>query len=108
MDLRGFRPENEGCVFEIEQLITFVPLRRVLLLVDDSTDLPFLETTLHATWRVMPGDSPNALLSNQRLRILRASSANRRSLDTLMGVLCENFEGQPAAAERIASLSATS
>jgi hypothetical protein len=108
MDLRGFTPENEGCVFEIEQLITFVPLRRVLLLVDHSTDLAFLETKLHATWRVMPGDSPNALLSKQRLRILRASSAKRRSLDTLMGVLCENFEGQPAGAERIASLPAIS
>jgi hypothetical protein len=108
MDLRGFTPKNRGCVFEIEQLIAFIPLRRVVLLVDDSTDLPFLETTLHAIWRVMPGDSANALLSKQRLRILRASSAHRRTLDTLLGLLCESFEGQPGVAGRIASLPAIS
>jgi hypothetical protein len=105
MDLRGFTPKNRGCIFEIEQLIAFIPLRRVVLLVDDSTDLPFLETTLHATWRVMPDDSANALLSKQRLRILRASSAHRRTLDTLLGLLCESFEGQPAVAGELQAFS---
>jgi hypothetical protein len=108
MDLRGFTPKNRGCIFEIEQLIAFIPLRRVVLLVDDSTNLPFLEKTLHATWRVMPGNSANALLSKPQLRILRASSAHRRTLDTLLGLLCESFEGQPAVAGRIASFPAIS
>ena len=108
MDLRGFTPKNRGCIFEIEQLIAFIPLRRVVLLVDDSTNLPFLEKTLHATWQVMPSNSANALLSKPRLRILRASSAHRRTLDTLLGLLCESFEGQPAVAGRIASFPAIS
>jgi hypothetical protein len=76
--------------------------------VDDSTNLSFLEKTLHATWRVMPGNSANALPSKPRLRILRASSAHRRTLDTLLGLLCESFEGQPAVAGRIASFPAIS
>jgi hypothetical protein len=43
MDLRGLKPKNRGCIFEIEQLIASVPLRRIVLLTDGSTDFSLLE-----------------------------------------------------------------
>ena len=46
MDLRGFSPSNRGCIFEIEQLIASVPVPRIVLLIDRTTDRPFLEQTL--------------------------------------------------------------
>jgi hypothetical protein len=58
MDLRGFGPTNRGCIFELAQLIASVSLHRIVLLVDASTDVPFLEQTRQAAWRAMPGDSP--------------------------------------------------
>lgn len=91
MDLRGFTSKNQGCIFEIEQLIVSVPLQRIVLLVDRSTDVPFLDQTLQRAWRTMPTDSPNAIAGEHRVRILQASSSHRRTLDALLGLLGESF-----------------
>ena len=45
MDLRGFSERNAGCVFEIHELFRFVPLDRVLFIVDAQTDDNFLQRT---------------------------------------------------------------
>ena len=89
MDLRGFTPANRGCIFEIEQLIAAVPVDRIVLLVDGSTDVPFLERTLEDAWRAMPGGSPNVVAGQHRLRVLQSSESHGRTLATLLGLLCE-------------------
>jgi hypothetical protein len=90
MDLRGFTRAHQGCVFEIEQLIASAPLRRIVLLVDASTDAPFLEQTLQRAWRAVPDGSPNAGGgTHQRLRILHASPSHRQTLESLLGLLCQ-------------------
>jgi hypothetical protein len=48
MDLSGFSPSNQGCTYELGQLIDRVPTSRIVLLVDTATDLGFLRTTLQA------------------------------------------------------------
>ena len=42
MDLRAFSPRNQGCLFELQSLLDIVPVARIVLLVDASTDVPFL------------------------------------------------------------------
>ena len=91
MDLRGFSPSNRGCIFEIEQLIASVPVPRIVLLIDRTTDRPFLEQTLQDGWRAMPGDSPNYRAGDHRLRVLLASASHQRDVDTLIGLLCESI-----------------
>jgi hypothetical protein len=61
MDLRAFTSEKKGCIFELGTLIDEVPLRRVVLLIDQATDEPFLRQTLADLWREMKPQSPNAL-----------------------------------------------
>jgi hypothetical protein len=95
MDLRGFTAANQGCIFEIEHLVTTVPLHRVVLLVDSSTDIPFLEQTLRRAWSTMTHDSPNAGAGRHSLRILQAS-LGARTLDVLLGLLCEIFDRSSA------------
>jgi hypothetical protein len=90
MDLRGFNCEKRGCAFEIEMLIQSVPVKRIVFLVDDSTDSPFLEQTLHRAWRNMPSNSPNAGSGRQQIRLIQATG-HRRTLDSLLGFLCEGF-----------------
>jgi hypothetical protein len=87
MDLRGFTSKHQGCIFEIEQLIASVPLQRIVLLVDPSTDVPSLEQILQRTWRTIPTDSPNAIAGEHQVRILQASSSHRRTLNALLGLL---------------------
>ena len=91
MDLRGFTVANRGCIFEIEELIAAVPVDRILLLVDRSTDLSFLERTLMEAWRAMPADSPNVVAGQHQLRVLQASRRQGMTLANLQGLLCARF-----------------
>jgi hypothetical protein len=59
MDLRDFGPDNQGCVFELQALLDLVPAQRVALLVDQSTRLDFLNTTIDACLARVPASSPN-------------------------------------------------
>jgi tetratricopeptide (TPR) repeat protein len=47
MDLRGFAANNQGCIFELQQLVTRGPAGQVFLTVDDTTDRSLLDMTLH-------------------------------------------------------------
>jgi hypothetical protein len=89
MDLRGFKQKNQGCIFEIEQLIAWVSLRRVVILSDGRTDLPLLEQVIRQAWRVLPSGSPNMAGECSQLRILKVSTNHRRTLKVLLGLLCE-------------------
>jgi hypothetical protein len=60
MDLRGFTSERKGSIFELGTLIDEVPLHRVALLIDKTTDDPLLRHTLGDFWRTMNPQSPNA------------------------------------------------
>ena len=103
MDLRGFAPANRGCIFEIEELVATVPLQRIVLLVDASTDLAFLEQTLHGAWRAVPEDSLNAAPGEHRLRILQAARRQGPTLATLLGLLCESATPAPRPVAEAAS-----
>ena len=59
MDLRGFSPQNRGCVYELQTLLDTVPAGRVVVFADRSTDLPFLHRTLADCARTMSSASPN-------------------------------------------------
>ncbi len=48
MDLRGFGPDNQGCIDEIEMLGEERALTRTVILVDDTTDRRLLEEVLRA------------------------------------------------------------
>src|ERR1035438_9190407 len=59
MDLSSLSPTNQGCAWEIGQLLDRVPLSRVTLLVNDSTDLDCLEAILNNAARRVSAKSPN-------------------------------------------------
>jgi len=46
MDLRGFSDKNQGCLFELQQLVEHDLVRRTVFVVDDTTDAKLLETVL--------------------------------------------------------------
>lgn len=51
MDARSFSQQNQGCVFELEQLLTRVPTESIVLVVDKSTDLRLLGAALERSWQ---------------------------------------------------------
>jgi hypothetical protein len=88
MDLRGFTASNCGCIWEIELLLHLVPIDRVVLLVDETTDVSLLERTLATSWQKIAADSPNATLEKPAVRVLRASRNHWRTLSALIAMLC--------------------
>ena len=59
MDLSSLAPSDLGCAYELGLLLDRVPLSRVLVLVDASTDLTCLQQLLDAAERRIAPDSPN-------------------------------------------------
>jgi hypothetical protein len=47
MDLRSFSASNSGCIFELRQLVENSLLSRTIFVVDDTTNVQLLETTLN-------------------------------------------------------------
>jgi hypothetical protein len=70
MDLRAFTSERKGSIFELGALIDEVPLDRVVLLIDQTTDEPLLRRTLADLWRTMNPQSPNANGGIARIRMI--------------------------------------
>lgn len=84
MDLRGFGPNNQGCTYELYQLVDLVPLSRVILTVDRTTDEHFLYTVLEAAWAAAsarPADTTSPL------RILRVERQTPAEVQRLFALL---------------------
>jgi hypothetical protein len=96
MDLRSFSRANQGCVYELEQLLAAVALDRVLFVVDASTDRTFLEQTLKDLWQRVPAGSPNRALARPTARLFEAREQSSGMAKRLLTLL---FAGErPAAA----------
>jgi len=87
MDLRSFSPANKGCLWELEQLLVGVPLDRVVLVIDETTDRPFLEDKLQALWRQVPNNPPNRALRTPSLRLFTASGLISQAAENLVKCL---------------------
>lgn len=94
MDLRGFSSQNAGCVFEISELINVVSLGRVLFIIDETTDEPFLHQIMQNSWDHMRSSSPNRLSSSGALNMFHLKGLTDRDLQQLFHVL--SIAAQPA------------
>ena len=84
MDLRAFTSERRGSIFELGALIDEVPLRRVALLIDGTTDQALLKRTLADLWRTMSPRSPNASSAGGRVRIIDLATGHPAAARRLM------------------------
>ena len=84
MDLRGFSSAKQGCIFELGVLLETVPLPRVALLIDRTTDEPLLRQTLADLWTKITTRSPNALLGLANLRIIDLAGGYAAAVRRLM------------------------
>lgn len=87
MDLRSFSQSNQGCIFELQQVLDAVPLSRVVFLIDDATDRRFLEETLGSAWRRVYADSPNRRVIAPEARLLRLPSLRIADVRGLLRLL---------------------
>ena len=96
MDLRGFTPQNQGCRYELQQLLDFVALERVVVLIDADAPRDFIEGTLGTLWQASRADSPNRRALPARVRLLedRGETTVARLVDALLEALARPQPGQ--------------
>jgi hypothetical protein len=97
MDLRGFGPANAGCRTELEALLASVPLGRVTLVVDETTDHAFLEAELQQLAGSVPAASPNLAPGRLQLRQLRLPEVDAGAMRGLMACLCASATAESKA-----------
>jgi hypothetical protein len=95
MDLRSFSAANQGCAWELQQLVDFVPLERVVFVIDDSTDHRFLERALHQAWAAARDDSPNRHARWPAARLLSVEHPASATVDALLRLLTTAGDGRP-------------
>jgi len=88
MDLRSFSTRNDGCIFELGALVDAVPLGRLVLVVDETTDRAFLDRTLEGFWRTLRADSPNRGASSAAVQPIRVESLGHTERQRLIERLC--------------------
>jgi len=96
MDLRSFSPRNQGCLWELEQLLTGTPLAQVLFVVDETTDQVFLKNKLLALWDQVPEDSPNRATPVPVVRLLEVRTSTPWAADALVKRLFDVCMPSPA------------
>ena len=74
MDLRSFSRKNQGCLFELGELLNSVDLRRVVFVIDATTDRRFVESALLDLWNRVPAGSPNRKASAPAARLFDLSA----------------------------------
>jgi hypothetical protein len=87
MDLRGFTNRNQGCMTELTLVVQRIPLSRIVLLTDSSSDYQALERVAQAAWAKLPPKSPNADLCQPVLRILNAPRWTKEDRSALFNLL---------------------
>lgn len=95
MDLRGFSQENRGCIFEIEELLEMVPLRRIVFVVDATTDEKLLTQVFFGGWVKVSEASPNCSDPDPRVRLYRLDGSFGRDIPRLVTLLAGADAGQP-------------
>lgn len=96
MDLRSYSPDNAGCTYELEFLVSHVPFRRCLLLSDPTTDERLVDEVLERSARACPPASPNHGRPVSELTRFRCASG-RVEVISLLRRLCE--QACPSAAD---------
>jgi hypothetical protein len=89
--LRNFRgplinPEAD-CVFQIRELNS-VPLKRLVFVVDETTDRQFLNRTLEDSYSDLRSDSPNQGVPLSVLQLFEFQSRGYGEIEHLLEKLC--------------------
>jgi hypothetical protein len=84
MDLSSLSPRNAGCAYELGLLLDRTPLSRVVLLVNDSTDLDCLRGLLDEAETRMALGSPNRMDPREPWQLLKIGGLAARAAEESM------------------------
>lgn len=84
MDLRSFSRMNQGCIIELRHLLNHVPLGKICIIADGTTDRVFLEETIKSIHSQITPSSPNFQNEDGNMRIFSIRNRSRREIKKLL------------------------
>lgn len=87
MDLRSFSSSNQGCLYELKVLLDAIDLRRVVFMVDKTTDISFLKQSFQSLWRELSLTSPNRDYAAPAVTLFTAEQHHRQSIREMIALL---------------------
>ena len=87
MDLRSFASTNDGCRYELEMLVRTKSLDRATFIVDDSTDLRFLEDSLRQAQAMVELPASEAEVQVPLARLFKVTDNSPKELRALVKLL---------------------
>jgi len=96
MDLRSFSATNQGCLYELKVLVDTIDLRRIIFMVDDSTDSDFLKQSFLLIWSEIDSVSPNLSQKDPTVTLFSIVDHDRQSLRLMIGQLLKHVQREPA------------
>jgi len=87
MDLRSFSSTNKGCLYELKVLLDTIDLRRIVFVIDATTDRRFLEQSFQQLWAVAAESSPNLRVLLPSITLCTSSIHGRAAQHLLIGRL---------------------
>lgn len=89
MDLREFTSKRQGCIYEIQQLLQYMPLERIVMLVDATTNGEFFKDTVATAWNALPVGAPNRAVPKPRLTVIEGRPETDSDLHALLAAICK-------------------
>lgn len=88
MDLRSFSERYKGCLYEIQQLVNYMPLNKCLFITDKETNIPFAKYAFEYCFYYLSVDSPNFKSDHSYVNFYELDNINRSTIGSLMNVIC--------------------
>jgi hypothetical protein len=89
MDLRGFRADSAGCIFELHTLLRAMPVARLTFVIDATTDRDALTQTMKEALDALPATSPNRHLRTTDVRLFELDRVAFAPVQRLLQALCD-------------------
>jgi hypothetical protein len=98
VDLRGLTARNGGVLTEIGYLVATVPLRKVVALLDHSTDTTVLQWVLDGAAATAPDSSPLHADPSPTLRVVPLTGQREKDVTRVLSALARAADAAPSGA----------
>lgn len=92
IDVRGLQSPKDGVAYELQELIRWVPLKRVIVVTDRSRPAGLLDLLAQAAWQSLPANSPSTHVRHPSIALFELDPERPSESQRLLGHVCAILE----------------
>lgn len=91
-DLRGFSEKYKGCQYEIRQVVNHINILKVIVLMDEHTNIDFLKTSFINAYKNLEPGSTKSITKTPQVQLYYFRGNNSENFSDLLKLLCNVSE----------------